>query len=535
MRQELLGSCRTGRSRLQQSARAVPAPAARMAWPPNCSPRCPVNRPTHFEKGGVEKLASRHPRLPLLRCPAQSEVLVLFPITTVTLAGCLARSYSKGAPRSALTLVLSVWAGEIVLMSLPIFEYRVEYSLKADVFVAGCLVAATVMYFATRRPSRTPPETSWNRQRELAVVKVLAGLGLLGCTLLLVDAGAKGTQFSFSYLLDNLTFIRAEVFKDDSEVFAGPLALTGRFLAPCALLVILAAARLGRREGRWVVWLGVLSFALTAIISLFVYAGRAHLFYALLLVLVSVYVGGRRLKLSPRTLLVALGLVASVWYFSVTWFDKREGGVETESVLEETQRATLHPLVAPAVRSNQAVGAALLNLGYFSSPLPTLSFYVQQEPLPGPYWGRYSYPLPGAVAVKATDTPSGDWRALRKEIYAPLDAAGYFSNVWATWLRDLLVDFGYIGAVIYCGLFGAFVAWARNRYESTGSLHYHFLEVLSCFVLAFGAFTSLLWDSWIANAFFAAIGVMFAVRITFRDAWVRSAGASARRAPMSPR
>lgn len=121
---------------------------------------------------------------------------MLFPITTVTLAGCLTTSYLKGARRSALTLVLSVWTVEIALISLPIFTYQVEYSLKADVFVAGCLLAATVMYFAVRRPSRIPPEAYRKRGRELAVVKAFGALGLFGGLLLLIDAHTKGTQFS---------------------------------------------------------------------------------------------------------------------------------------------------------------------------------------------------------------------------------------------------------------------------------------------------------------------------------------------------
>ena len=72
-------------------------------------------------------------------------------------------------------------------------------------------------------------------------------------------------------------------------------------------------------------------------------------------------------------------------------------------------------------------------------------------------------------------------------------------------LRDLLADFGYIGAILFCALFGGFLAWARNRYEMTGALHYHYLEIIACFTLGFGAFTSFLFESFVAYAFLFAL------------------------------
>ena len=138
--------------------------------------------------------------------------------------------------------------------------------------------------------------------------------------------------------------------------------------------------------------------------------------------------------------------------------------------------------------------------------------------------GGILLPLPSAVAATAVGRPY-DWRDVRRDVFAPFEAAGYFSNVWATWLRDLVVDFGWFGAVLFCGLYGGFMAWARNRFELTGALHYHFLEVIACFVFAFGAFTGILYASWVAYAFFAALVMMVAVRVTFRSPI--AAGASA--------
>ena len=80
--------------------------------------------------------------------------------------------------------------------------------------------------------------------------------------------------------------------------------------------------------------------------------------------------------------------------------------------------------------------------------------------------------------------------------------------MWATWLRDLLIDFGTVDAVIFCFVFGWLLGWAGNRSDETGALHYHYLEVLACFAFACGAFTSVLWFNLVSNAFFLAIGIM---------------------------
>jgi len=154
------------------------------------------------------------------------------------------------------------------------------------------------------------------------------------------------------------------------------------------------------------------------------------------------------------------------------------------------------------------VGVGLVSLGYFASPLPTLAFYLQQGSVPGPFWGRYSFPLPARAAETVTGTEAPlRWIDVRHEVFAPLEGAGYFGNVYATWLRDLVTDFGYVGAVLFCALFGAFMAWARNAFERTGAVHYHWLQVLACFTLGFGAFAGVLFFAFVSVPFIVAVAI----------------------------
>lgn len=443
---------------------------------------------------------------------------MLFPVTTVCLIGCLVWAISRAGRRSALTLALFVWAFGLLLSSSPIFRYQVDYSATADVFVAACLLAVTCGYLVVRQRPRPAPRTYWNRRTEIFLAQLLGGLGIAGCVLLLLDATAHGTQLSVSFLLENLTAVREANFERlASLINATPMTIAGSYLAPCGLLSVIAVARLGRAGGRGLALVGMVNLILLAAVSLFVYGGRATLFIVLGLPFLSFYLSGRQLpKLSFKTVLMTIVMVVGIWYFSVPWLDTREEKIDPEPTLANTQRAEYRPWIASLARNDDAVALGLISLGYFASPLPTLAFYIEREPVPGPFWGGYSYPLPARTVTRLTGTyKPNQWNEIRSEVFAPLESAGYFGNVWATWLRDLLIDFGYVGALLYCGAFGAFMAWARNRFERTGALHYHYFEVLACFAFAFGAFTSLLSYQFLAIPFFLALGVIIAVRVDF--------------------
>ena len=157
----------------------------------------------------------------------------------------------------------------------------------------------------------------------------------------------------------------------------------------------------------------------------------------------------------------------------------------------------------------------LLSVGYYSSPLPTLSYYLDRDATPGPMWGQYSYPLLARMyhrVVGTIDPPT--WLDNRAEVFWPLESAGYPGNVWATWLRDLIVDFGYSGALVFVFCFGALLAFARNRFDQTGSAMWHKLEVIGALVLVFAPFQNMLWYTQIADAFFFAIIALVLMRLT---------------------
>jgi hypothetical protein len=432
---------------------------------------------------------------------------VLYPFTLVVLVCLILLARQQGERRrSPLTLALSVWLGAMVVGPL-LFEYQVPYSGTADAYVASALTAVTLAYLTVRRPTPTVPRSTVGV--EVRAAQVLGFAGILGCLMLLADARASGTPLSFGYLIDNLGAIRAERFDALRRSEAqSALRTYGTYLASCSFLAVAAAPLIGRG----VRLLAAVNFALLTSVSLLVLAGRAALINLALLFLVACYLTGRRLlPRGPRAIAVVLIASVAVWVLAVPFLGTRERGADPTRILAETQRAQLRGPVDAVASASRPVELAAVSVGYFTSPLPTLAFYIQLGPPDDVLWGGYSFPLPKRTIGKATgNIEPNAWLKNRQTVFSPLENAGWFPNVWSTWLRDLLVDFGYVGAVAFSAIFGAFLAWARNGYERTGHLHFHLYSALATLTLAFGAFQNLLWDALLSTAFFITIALAVA-------------------------
>jgi hypothetical protein len=403
----------------------------------------------------------------------------------------------------------------LVLGCPAFFTYAVKYSLKADLFIAACLLFLTGAYRLVRQPPRAGPRRYEAPGRELQIATIFGVIGIVGSALLLVDGYLSGLEISLTFLLDNLSQLRTDTIDKAADAFnRGAIGTLGGLAAPCGVLCILAAVKLGRDGSRTLRRLAVANYLLIIPVALAVFTGRAALVNVSVLIVISLYLSRERLvRLTPRSVAIASVALISVWFLSTTWIERRQGGVDAIDTLEKTQRATPAPWLNTLSQVNPSIATATVSFAYFASPMPTFHFYVESPPLPGPYYGAYSFPQPARFVGTLAGTWTRDqWSRMRQEIYTPINKQGYFDNVWATWPRDLLVDFGYLGSLGFCALFGAFMAWARNQSQRTNAVHYHCFEVLACFVLGFGAFTSFMWDAFIGQAFFLAFVFMFAVR-----------------------
>lgn len=399
---------------------------------------------------------------------------------------------------------LSVWAIAVLLTALPVLTYLTPYSAKVDRFVALCLAFAAAGYNVIRKPSIPTPASPPKLRDDQAAVWWLGWVGILGNVLLLFYAMKLGTNLSPSYLLHNLATIRNQSFGLIVTGVHGPIGLLGTFLAPASYLYLIIVTRL---KINWL--LTAANFGLIVLVGLFFYGGRQTIFVAALLVITALWVRGVKVHLKPRTVLIAIVALASVSYFTTSFVAARQRTSDPHQLLRITSRADYGAWTASRAYANPKFGSELLQYSYLSSPIPSLMYYINTGLAPHPLYGAYSFPLPATVVGHLLGTYSPDqWTKARINVLRPFQSTGYVANSWATILRDLFADFGEVGAVLFCGLVGIFMAWARNRWEDTGEIFYHALEVYATVTFAFGAFQSLLYPDYVANGFFLAWAIV---------------------------
>ncbi len=163
-----------------------------------------------------------------------------------------------------------------------------------------------------------------------------------------------------------------------------------------------------------------------------------------------------KIKSNPvAQLVVFIGIIITgtmIWFSSTTFLEKRTANAEPETLLYRTHRAKFAPEIQQFTTASKSVGYAIFSLSYASHPIPTLVFYsdLPGSRLPGPLWGQYSFPFLARYITRAFGTyDPNDWAESRATVFGPLQDINFGTNVWATLVRDLLVDFGFLGSIIF--------------------------------------------------------------------------------------
>ena len=431
------------------------------------------------------------------------------PYTTGTLAVALfitgMRARTHNDLRNGVMIGLSVWAAAVLLTSLPLLTYLVPYSASVDRFIALCLGSVAFAYNVVRKPSIAPPTPPLTARSDQDVARWLGWAGVAGSLLLLIYAMRHGAKLGPSYLIHNLSSIRDRSLELAVGGVHGPIGILGSFLAPASYLYLVVASRVN--AGRL---LAIANFGLIVLVALFFYGGRQTIFVAVLLLVLGLWLRGVKLRVKPRTILITVIALVSAWYFTTSFVSQRQIKTDPRLLLQATSRADYGPWTASRAEADPQFGSVLVQYSYLSSPIPSLMYYVNSGLAPRPLYGAYSLPFPRVFTglLLGTYDPQ-EWSKARVKVFRPFKDTGYVANAWATLLRDLFADFGRVGALLFCSLLGAFIAWARNRYEDTGDVFFHALEVYATLTFAFGAFQSLLWPDYMAYGFFAALAFVF--------------------------
>ncbi len=392
------------------------------------------------------------------------------------------------------------------MAAVPVLTYTVKYSWLVDLFVASCIAAATIGYASARKPARTPPNKYWRQRIDADLMPIIGAAGVIGNLALLYGASRTGISINPSILIANLSEVREESLGSAaSGGFGGPFALLGSFLSPCSFLYLVLSARL--THNRALAWA---NFGLIVFVAFAYFGGRQTIIVAILLLLCALWLRGRPiLRFDVRTTALLGVAVVAGWYFVTTFSQQRQKDSDPSYLLRVTGRAEYKPWIKAPANRNETLGSSVLQFSYFSTPLPSLTFWMQQTTVPAPLLGQYSFPLPAQLLSSYLgDDNTDQWQKARRKVFLPFSSRGYLDNAWATGLRDLVADFSPIGAVIFYALLGVFMAWARNLFEMTGGAFYHALESYAAVLFGFGAFQSLLYTDYFSYGLFLAWGVV---------------------------
>lgn len=375
------------------------------------------------------------------------------------------------------------WTLQFVLLALPIFDYYQDAPTWIDVAYISAALAVAFLGFRwggmAAGEHHEEPAALW-------LVHVLALAGVVGQVAVIFNTTfLTGIEFPHRVTGGVADLIRQMHFENLEESRIPPFPQAEFWLSPLSYVVLalyfLIEPRF-LRQGR-VAQAGVLaSFGMIATNALFSYGGRFTIALAVVVVIAAKIMRGQKLfTLRPKAAL-GIALVAILgWYFSVDYIQKRTYDADPVELLQLAQRADLQP-IAKAAAESDAVGFGFLALSYFATPTPTLVRYLHLDKgeMPGPYYGEYCFPIVAQrVSRYITGKAPQPWWEMRKDIFHALTGSGFAGNVWATGMRDLVVDFGRYGALAVLFVLTLASGWVHAS-AKTGSIA---MKALACFLL----------------------------------------------------
>lgn len=422
-----------------------------------------------------------------------------------------------------MVLFSSLWIVGYLVYASPIFIVRESITFEATLYVLAAhtlfCVGSLLPDFLSRGTARmaalpvVPGESSTQSALSFRLLAVIGLVGLVGLLSVLIDGvltssiglGERLTGTALSEVR-NETFARAAGFEAQ-----GPLVRLNQFVAAAFLFIGLlfnvGLVRFGQSKRFFLIALAVVSALLIMFNQLLIRSGRMDLIVLLLSMGFAILLGPAaaarqslvRFIRRHRVLVLALGLPALaglLYLLGVVFVQGRSGGVSALFALYAAHRMGLTGLAESLVAGSPGLETAVLSLSYLVAPLTTHSFYfsLSDAAFSGPYWGQYNFQyLTGTVMRYAGF--GADWEffwSIRNKVWAPLASLGYGTNVWATVLRDLAIDFGWIGALVWMFFLGLVSKWLAlkaisGRYPAL-VVAYSFTAVFLLFSFAISMF-----------------------------------------------
>lgn len=423
----------------------------------------------------------------------------------------------KSALQQPTTWLYSIWIVGLVLLSLPIYQYEEEFTAWSGTYMCLSLFAfsigAIISSFVNRRSGQFSRHFYYPDNTERLIFWILF-LGVGGVALRMVNSYLTGgISLSDRMDPDNALLVRS-LHMEGEESRIGPLYGPAAFtysLGAIGLLmyqIMRGAQAVTNWKPNPQTRIAHAAFVILSIAySLLFSGGRMTIVFVGLLTFIGFASGKwateqklfeKKLSFSKLIFILFGATVISgfLWVSSTTFLEKRTGDLAPESLLFKTHRARFAPEIQGLTSTSKTAGYAIFTLSYAATAIPTLVFYsdLPSNRVPGPLWGQYSFPAPTRYALRAIGQyDPDDWAIARHEVFAPLADINFGSNVWATLLRDLLIDFGFGGTIIF--MLGIGYVCQSLHLRERGSSTLASLTLLGTFrlLLIFSGLTSLLY------------------------------------------
>lgn len=377
--------------------------------------------------------------------------------------------------RLPLTWFYASWLFGLLLLTLPLFRYIEKFSIETGAYFIGVLFSYTVgsvaAAFWNRRPKVLNATVADETKQQPLSREFLLGLlvmGVTGTSLLLINT-LLGGGLSLADRLDstNLGAIReAHVASAANRigVLYGPSTIMSSIGGlGIAIAFYLRGSRDPMLASGWLYRLAQLALAINVIIGVIGFGSRMFSLFAILFGFLGFVEGrwsiGERLIIKRLTtkgfavICVSVVLTTGLLWSSATVFlEKRVNALDPQSLLYRTHRANFSPLVYSLTRTDQASQYFMFSLSYFSTPIPTLVYYLDlpDSRQPGPFFGQYNFPPVARWLRRLTFSEDPIfWEKARQDIFKPLGDIQFGTNVWASMVRDVIADFGKAGTLFF--------------------------------------------------------------------------------------
>lgn len=388
------------------------------------------------------------------------------------------------------TAFLSTWALQFLLLALPIFDYlHDQITWPETTYISAALLIAFVGFALGSMVRGEHRET----QSPSIAPFVIGALGLVGQLAILYDVSVvTGLSISDRVFGNVSDLIREYHFEDAEQERYGPLTLLESYLAPLSFISIAlyyARDRFNNQPAAARTMIAA-TFAMICINALYSQGGRIGIIFAIALALAARHLS-KPISMPKKSAVLAFAAVICLgWFFSVGFVQKRLGTFADPMIfLNAGHRTDLHPIAQEIANNSDTAGFLFFSLSYPATATPTLVRYLKLEgaEIPGPFYGAYSFPLVARPIIRAFgDTPRSFWE-IRRDIFWVLRDYGFHGNVWATGVRDLMMDFGRAGGLIVLFILTLLsgAVYAKSQYGDATLKALASFVMLGCFWFSF--------------------------------------------------